>query len=504
MTRDRAILLAIIALSLGLNVTAVSWGLPSRFAWAPDELQPPVILLGIEERFSGDWHQPSYPPFHYYLLAASYLPLLAVDAIDVESVEGRTVLYYLGRALALTMGVGILLTLYRIGIEIFDRRSAVLASLAAALTAPFVYYAKFANLDVPLSFWVLLSLYFLVRHSKIGKERDLWLFAVMAVLAMCTKDQAFAFYVLPMGAYLSLRFRRTGKLVDGALMRIATIATVLFLLIHNVVFNFWGFIHHLEEILWARGHYSAFEADALSQLDLLFQTVRHVQFGLGWPLTLASAAGLWLAFVKRDGDPLPLWLVLAALSYYLFFIAPVRSTWLRYSVPLILILSLFAGHALANVWSRGKVRYRAGIVAVLAYSFLYAASIDVLLLNDSRYTVEQWLEKRMKPGEVVGFMGPEYYLPRFDGLAAKRLRPTESVLERSRPDYLVINPEYAARFAPDTREGALFTKLSAGRAGYGLALQHQSLPKGTFLDFENILGNMAKVNPVIEVYERAE
>ena len=85
MIRDRA-LLAIIALSLGLNVTAISWGLPSRFAWATDELQPAVILLGIEERFSGDWHQPAYPPLHYYLLAATYLPLLVVDAIDLESV----------------------------------------------------------------------------------------------------------------------------------------------------------------------------------------------------------------------------------------------------------------------------------------------------------------------------------------------------------------------------------------------------------------------------------
>ena len=47
-------------------------------------------------------------------------------------------------------------------------------------------------------------------------------------------------------------------------------------------------------------------------------------------------------------------------------------------------------------------------------------------------------------------------------------------------------------------------KLAAGRAGYGLALQHQSQPKAMLLDFENILGNMAKVNPMIEVYERAE
>ena len=69
MTGANRPLFAVLLLSLGLNATAVWWGLPSRFAWAPDELQPAIILQGIDERFSGDWHQPAYPPFHYYVLA---------------------------------------------------------------------------------------------------------------------------------------------------------------------------------------------------------------------------------------------------------------------------------------------------------------------------------------------------------------------------------------------------------------------------------------------------
>ncbi len=107
-------------LSLGLNATAVWWGLPSRFAWAPDELQPSIILQGIDERFSGDWHQPAYPPFHYYVLAVSYLPVLALNIVDVDSITGRTLVYYLGRIISLAMGVGILLTIYCLGVAVFD------------------------------------------------------------------------------------------------------------------------------------------------------------------------------------------------------------------------------------------------------------------------------------------------------------------------------------------------------------------------------------------------
>ena len=503
MTRSNRPLFALLLLSFALNVTAVWWGLPSRFAWAPDELQPAIILQGIDERFSGDWHQPAYPPFHYYVLAVSYLPVLALNIVDVDSTAGRTVFYYLGRIISVGMGVGILLTIYGLGVAVFDRRAALWGTLIAAFTSTFVYYAKIANLDVPAAFWVLLSLYFFVQHIKTDSSRDLMRFALTAVVAMCTKDQAYAFYVLPVGLYLAQRYRHGHAIFDRPRVLAAGAATLLFLAIHNVIFNFWGFVHHFEEILWARSHYTNFEG-SLSQLDLFAQSLRHAAFALGWPMTLACVLGVGLAIRGRKTNSLPLWLLLFGVSYYLFFIAPVRSTWLRYIVPLALILSLFGGYFLAWLWQRGVRWHRAGTVVALGYSFLYAASVNVLLINDSRYEVERWLSARVRSGEIVGFVGPEYYLPRLDGVSAQRIRPTESVLERARPDYLVVNADYAARFGPGTREGELFSKLAAGRAGYGLAISYQSQPALTLLDFDGVLGNMAKVNPLIEVYEKAD
>ena len=502
MTRDSRYLLAVVVLSLGLNATAVWWGLPSRFAWAPDEIQPAIVLQGIDERFSGDWHQPAYPPFHYYLLSVSYLPVLTLDIVDVDSTAGRTLFYYLGRLISLGMGVGILLTIYYLGVAIFDRRTALLATLIAAFTSTFVYYAKIANLDVPAAFWVLLSLYFFVQHIKTDSSRDLMRFALTATIAMGTKDQAYAFYILPVGIYLVQRYRHGQTILDRPRVLAAVGGTLLFLAIHNVIFNFWGFVHHFEEILWARSHYTSFEG-SLSQLDLFAQSLRHLKFALGWPMTLACVLGVGLVIRGRNTNSLPLWLLLSGVSYYLFFIAPVGSTWLRYIVPLVLILSLFGGHFLAWLWVRGVRWHQTGILVALGVSFLYAASVDVLLLNDSRYQVERWLSARVRSDQIVGFIGPEYYLPRLDDVPARRVRPTASVLERARPDYLVVNPAYAARFEPGTREGELFSSLAAGRTGYGLALSYQSQPAPMLLDFDGVLGNMAKVNPLIKVYERA-
>ena len=104
-----------------------------------------------------------------------------------------------------------MLLLYRLGRDLFDPLSGAFAAIAMALSAPFVYYAKTANLEVPLLFWFLLSYLFFLRLDARGELRDYLGFTLSAVLAMGTKDQAFAFYILPLAAFALLRARQEGS-----------------------------------------------------------------------------------------------------------------------------------------------------------------------------------------------------------------------------------------------------------------------------------------------------
>ena len=493
-------------MSLVLNLVGVWWGLPARYGWAPDELHPDVIREGIAVRFSGDWHQPAYPPLHYYLLALLELPVLALDWVDPRSVPGTTALFALGRALSIVMGVGIVLVVYGLGRRLFGERAGLFGAAVASLNAPFVYYAKTANLDVPLAFWALLSLYFFLRLLETEALRHYLLFTLTAVAAMGTKDQAFAFYVIPLASFAVLRFRRERSLARVLLDRRALLSlgvgVLAFLGIHNVLFNTEGFLHHFEEILWARGHYSAFENGFAQQLGMVAQTLWHLKFSYGWPLALACAGGVALSLARWRSRPDPLWLLAAILSYYVFFIAPVLSTWLRYALPIGLLLAPFGGYFLAELAARAPFG-KLVVASALVYSFAYAASVDVLLLTDSRYEVEAWLRQNVPPGETIAYMGPEYYLPRVNEIGGQRLRPTESVLARQSPEFLVVNAEFAERFEPGSREHELFERLAAGRAGYALVFEHQSHPR-TLLSFEGVLANMSKLDPLIRVYQRAE
>ena len=60
-------------------------------------------------------------------------------------------------------------------------------------------------------------------------------------------------------------------------------------------------------------------------------------------------------------------------------------------------------------WRRGA------LAAILTYSVLNGAYVNVVMLNDSRYEVEFWLDTA-RPDASIAFVGSPEYMPRPDGV----------------------------------------------------------------------------------------
>jgi hypothetical protein len=170
-----------------------------------------------------------------------------------------------------------------------------------------------------------------------------------------------------------------------------------------------------------------------------------------------------------------LWLALPVASYYLGFINVVLYNYDRFMLPVCLVLSLFAGLAWDRWLSwdgRGRTWRAAAAGAVFAVTLLYAATVDVVMLRDSRYAVERWLAARVVAGDVVGFVFPLQYYPRLD-----RYNDTEIVsmpqLQQEQPAYYVLNADYARAEPPDTEIGRLIAGLQNGDRGYSLVFRHR-------------------------------
>jgi len=475
----------ILAGSLMLNLVGIWWGLPGG-GWAPDELTPVVVMGAAAQRFAHGWFA-RYPPFHFYVLTVAFSPLMLLQwlgRIDLSGVTPYALLALVGRLVSIAAGVGTLLAVYACGARTFGKRAGILASAMFAVVTPFVYYAKTANLDVPYLFWFALSLVFYLRVLDRLRLVDFISFAACATLAICTKDQAYGLYLLTPFAIVHRMWRvnrdadvhnpLARALFDARLGWAAVVAIVLFVGGHNLVFNVNGFVEHVRYITGGGSEtYRDFEPTVAGRIALLRLTVDLVRVAVGWPMFLVSAAGVVLALLTPRHRRVALRLALPVVSYYAGFINVVLYNYDRFMLPVCLILSLFGGLALDRwLGGRGPTWRIASVSAVFACTLLYAATVDLVMLRDSRYRVEQWLAGHVSPSDLVGFVFPLEYYPRLERFNNTEITSMER-LRQDQPSYYVLNADYARAEPPDTNIGQLIAGLQNGTLGYSLAFRYR-------------------------------
>lgn len=506
------------ALCVAVYAWPLDWGLPSEHGWAPDELTPAAVLEGAGQRFSDGWHS-KYPPLHHAVLAAAYLPWLS-GPLDSHR---QHVLFRAGRFISLLMAGGIVVLVYLSAREVFEHVPALFSALLAGLCAPFAYYAKLANLDVPYLFWFAAALLAYLRLLDGHRLRHYVALAACAAAAVATKDQAYGLFVLtaPVVVLALHRHRRAAgappsawaTLADRRLVAAAIVSAAGVVLLDNIWLNPRGFAAHVALIMGSASRdFRMFDPSVSGLAALAVATVRALVFTLGAPGFVAAVAGIVLALTRRRENTRLLSTLVPAASYWLTFIAVVLYLYDRFVLPIAIVLALFAGRALAEALARSRSRLfpLAAAALVVTTSALRALSVDVLMARDSRYEVERWLRENAAPPAVVGAIGPLEYLPRLDGLQWRRLGPSPERLRRVRPDFVVVNGDFARRASAGGSDAELYAALAAGSAGYRLALAQPPSSTLPFLDVatfrsddeRRVHSNLDKVGPEILVYAR--
>jgi 4-amino-4-deoxy-L-arabinose transferase-like glycosyltransferase len=500
----------LLAASLGLNAWMVTWGLPSVTGWAPDELLPTAVLDAAARHFSNGWHD-KYPPLHFRLLSMLYARFAGAERPVSPDTYQR--LFLVGRATSVLMGTGIVLLVYLCGRRMMDEGRARVAAALVAVMAPLVFYAKLANVDVPYLFWWSLSLWFLLRALESHRARDYLLLALTGALAVGTKDQAYALYVLVAPLLVWSRHRREPdkpwlKAVIAPELMLAIAAGALLLqAIYGLPGNVHGARAHVRLILGpASRAFREFPATMGGELRLLGSTIRHTAFVMGLPAFVAALGGVALALRRKDRL---LVLLVPAVSYYLFFMIIALYCYDRFVLPIAIVLAVFAGDALGRMWKRDKWG-KLATTAVLIYGLWRSVSVDMTMARDSRFAAEEWLAKNA--GEsLVGTIGPPEYLPRTSGLNARTVGPAIDRLQKIAPELVVTNADYAERADDGSDEQALYRGLDAGTLGYRQAWSGRYRSPYLMIRTEDLAdrpgqplrSNLDKVNPEIRIYRRA-
>ncbi len=515
--RARAALAAVLLPALALDLIGLTWGLPAFGSWSNDDIAPLGPLKAARDLFTSFT---KYPPVHYALLATLDAPYLAWLRLTgrfhdpgpefpygfSDPLAALTTCMLLGRLLSAAMGTATVWLVYRATVALCrDRTAGLLAACAAAFNAHVVLFAHLSNVDGPLLFWlaltVVLALRLLKRWTRAGAVR----LGVCAALAAGTKDPAAGFLAgtaLALLGWGARRPRRWAPLVAGAVTFLLAYAIV-----NNLAFGWEAFAARLDYWLGGSGtqRYVAFDASASGQVGLAGTFLGLLRDGSGWPMLIASAAGLPLA--ARLPRPRLALLLGGPVFYYAGSVAVVRFAYERFTLPWVLLAAPCAGMSLAWLARRGGPAGRVLVAACVGSSFVWAARVPADLLLDARYEAESHLSAHLAPGAVVETYGPEIYLPRLRemGYVIKEMDPrqvetpafTAEALAARRPDAVVLLPNHLPRFGAEARPYA--DALRGGVPGYGTAVFRGG---PVWLGTRRDPLDFARVNPTIWVLIR--
>lgn len=356
-----------------------------------------------------------------------------------------TNLYGIARFLSAAAGVGSVWAVFRIGMRLFDRATALVSALFLALAFLHVRDSHFGVTDVAATFGTLVAFLFAARLMQTGALGDLLAAGVAAGLATSTKYNV-ALVVLPIlvavlghGAHeFARRLRRMAIL--GLVMAAAFLAASPYSLLD------WR--HFVEAVRSESAHLAAGHGLVVGRgwIVHLTQTLR---YGLGWPILLAGVSGLgWLIWTKpRVG----VFVGVFPLAYFLL-LGSGYTVFARYMIPVVPFLCLTAGCATAEIGRRvallaSRPTWAPAIVTASAAVMLIPSTWSVvrfdrlLSMTDNRLVAAAWIERRFPQGATVAQLGPEgghVFLSGNAGEESKKFAVVTITPETPLPDIVVV------------------------------------------------------------------
>lgn len=482
-----------------LHTIGIAWGLPASDTWDNDGVAPRDFLPGLAATYTpGDFY--TYPPLHLALLAVLTLPITIAAAVRAGSTHVpdvlreiiqppyMTAMALVARVVAVLMSLGIVLAVAAIADEIAPEhrkaRAPVFAAATVGLGISFTYYAHVSNLDVPYLFWATLAALALVRAVARGEPRRLRRFAVLAALAVATKDQAYAIFLggapVALAAWALTDRARAKEILREALIGGAA-GLLLLSVVDGALTNPSGFRARLAFLGGSASQdFATYPKGPAGWATIALDTAKELRSHYAAPLFFGALYVLGAVEAIRGRRKVAAVVPVAlALSFTVFFNMAARRVEERFTLPQVVFLAPFAGIALARLADAHRLRWlvRGAVAAALGLAVYTSVELDVNLLGDPRYDAEAWLEERAHAGDVVELHGLNVYLPRIVPARARHVRvgptpadkrgpipgleeveaPYMSILSRM-PRFVVVSECWVWRYLPE-----LFVRTPEGR-----------------------------------------
>jgi 4-amino-4-deoxy-L-arabinose transferase-like glycosyltransferase len=317
-------------------------------------------------------------------------------------------LFLIGRYTTATMGTLSVVLLYWIGCRLYNPRVALVASALFAVCTMHVWTSHLVNTDIPLTFFFLLSLAFVVRFYFSGSRKDYCIAAVFAAVTVNVKIIGVGILVIYGLAHLQRNLRAGRTWIQAMLDKQLVYAGMCFvggLLVSNPAILV-GFKQWLMYFVWQYGIYTnVYEEVPYAMQDNGFYTYAVLLFKEFGPLLmLLTVIALILAVVRRT----PWDIIFLGFLTIMYGILG-GTTFLvqnRYLMTLVPVLFLIVGVAVdqwVSRFERSRALAVAAITILLAAYPLYYSVMGTITLTEENTNVisKRWIEEHIATGSRV-------------------------------------------------------------------------------------------------------
>lgn len=530
MTKDKGTFFLLIIIFIGgfLRFYNLNWD--QGLILNPDELDVGKSVLQLEFPNQMNPHFYRYGSLVVYLAFFTRL-LFGFITTDISP-------WILGRFYSALFSTLTILVIYLIGRFFLSRKWALLAAFLLSFTAGSIQQAHFTTPETNETFFMLLSLLFLLRFTRQKSWLSLILASISFGLALSAKVSTFVFAPVFLTAislaYLPKphlkQFKQTAfsvlKLIKPGLFTI-TVAIITFMV--TSPYTIWDFSSYKSAIEFeqqvATGSFPVFYTrQFINTTPIIFQMEKIFPYALGPALLVSGLIGLTFFLVKVLKDK---YLLLTAVAFFSIFLpnAFLFVKWTRYMAPVLPFFPLFSALFLSWLYHQSKAASIALAVTVSAITIFWAIAFFSIYQNpDSRLAASKWLQSQTPKESIFAVEGYNvvdlplhgferlslvlYYLD--DNTASQQ--DLADALEKS--DYFIVQSRRV--FANHQRLPKLFPQTSwfydtlfSGELGFIPIKQFESYPRLPIFDKALIIPDeMAEEtwsvfdHPVIRVFKK--
>jgi 4-amino-4-deoxy-L-arabinose transferase-like glycosyltransferase/DNA-binding beta-propeller fold protein YncE len=323
-----------------------------------------------------------------------------------QSWRGYDASIFAGREISALLGALTAVLLAMLGGRLYGRRVGLLAGFLMAAAVLHAQNSHFATSDVPLTFLVLLALFFLVRVVESGGLRDYLAAGLAAGLAIATKFSALPIF-LAIAIAVLYRWRVEGR---GSRAPARGAVLLLFVAVGFVVgqpyaiLDFHAFKNDIVEQGRMVRHAGIFPYtnQYIGVPKYLYDLEQMVLWGMGPLLGLAAVAGTIFACLNAARKRRMAEIVL--LSWVLPFFAITGSfdvKFPRYLLPIYPCLILWGAALLAAWAARSRVGKLAVALVLVATVAWLAAFLRIYTRPHTVVTASEWFYQNVPAGTKV-------------------------------------------------------------------------------------------------------